>query len=159
MTNCVYLRDVTKSLRASVTSPGGFAVRSPFRDFVHLKVLQNAKHFAKPPGVMGNLKNRHTTLKLIITIGLLFGLTSCSYYGYPPKVDTRTEIQYSYKRHKNFKTSKWKKTSQKTGYERYDKKGNLIEEGNYGEIWHFRSVKKNSDSSISVTSGHGYNYK
>src|SRR5690554_4692493 len=44
--------DVTKSLRASVTSPGGFAVRSPFRDFVHLKVLQNAKHFAKPPGVV-----------------------------------------------------------------------------------------------------------
>src|SRR5690554_6743187 len=45
--------DVTKSLRASATSPGGFAVRSPFRDFVHLKVLRNAKHFAKPPGVSG----------------------------------------------------------------------------------------------------------
>src|SRR5690606_32936207 len=43
--------DVAKSLRASATSPGGFAVRSPFRDFVHLKVLRNAKHFAKPPGV------------------------------------------------------------------------------------------------------------
>src|SRR5690554_4541451 len=50
--------DVTKSLRASVTSPGGFAVRSPFRDFVHLKVLQNAKHFAKPPGVSGNYKTK-----------------------------------------------------------------------------------------------------
>src|SRR5690606_10667976 len=48
--------DVTKSLRASVTSPGGFAVRSPFRDFVHLKVLQNAKHFAKPPGVRHKVK-------------------------------------------------------------------------------------------------------
>src|SRR5690606_29516532 len=51
--------DVTKSLRASVTSPGGFAVRSPFRDFVHLKVLQNAKHFAKPPGVSGNYSKAH----------------------------------------------------------------------------------------------------
>src|SRR5690554_6340753 len=49
--------DVTKSLRASVTSPGGFAVRSPFRDFVHLKVLQNAKHFAKPPGVGQHTKS------------------------------------------------------------------------------------------------------
>src|SRR5690606_40056359 len=28
---------------------GGLAVRSPFRDFAHQKVLQNAKHFAKPP--------------------------------------------------------------------------------------------------------------
>jgi hypothetical protein len=44
----------------SATSPGGFAVRSPFRDFVHLKVLRNAKHFAKPPGVIGQHKRRHT---------------------------------------------------------------------------------------------------
>jgi hypothetical protein len=108
---------------------------------------------------MGNLKDRHTTVKLIITIGILFGLTSCSYYFYPPKVDTRTEIQYSYKRDKNFKTSKWKKTSRKTGYERYDKKGNIIEEAEYGEIWHFRKVTTNADSSISVTSGHGRNWK
>src|SRR5690554_2549478 len=56
--------DVTKSLRASVTSPGGFAVRSPFRDFVHLKVLQNAKHFAKPPGVGSKYKN--VTAKMTI---------------------------------------------------------------------------------------------
>src|SRR5690606_32900554 len=59
--SCVYLRDVAKSLRASATSPGGFAVRSPFRDFVHLKVLRNAKHFAKPPGVACNTISNHQT--------------------------------------------------------------------------------------------------
>ena len=109
---------------------------------------------------MGNLKNRQTTLKLaIIILGLFLGLTSCSYYVFPPKVDTRTEIQYTYKTNKDYERSKWRKTSQKTGYSRYDKKGNVVEEGEYGEVWHFRSVTTNADSSISVTSGHGRNYK
>lgn len=109
--------------------------------------------------VMGNLKNRHTTLKFIITIGLLFGLTSCSYYFYPPKVDTRSEIQYSYKRDKNFKTSKWRKTSQKTGYVRYDRKRNIIEEGNFGERKCIYNETKTADSSIIISIGHSYNYK
>lgn len=108
---------------------------------------------------MGNLKDRHTTLKLIITIGLLFGLTSCSYYFYPPKVDTRTEIQFSYKRDKNLKRTKWKKYSQKTGYKRYDQKGNIIEEGNYGERKCIYKETKNADSTITVTIGHRYNMK
>lgn len=108
---------------------------------------------------MGNLKDRHTTLKLIIIIGLLFGLTSCSYYFYPPKVDTRTEIQYSYKYDKNLKRSKWKKSSQKTGYQRYDKKGNIIEQGNYGERKCIYKKTKNADSSFTVTIGHRYNFK
>ncbi|MBC3760053.1 hypothetical protein H7U19_16720 [Hyunsoonleella sp. SJ7] len=60
---------------------------------------------------------------------------------------------------KDYERSKWRKSKQKTGYERYDKKGNLIEEGEYGEIWHFSSVTKNADSTISITSGHGRNYK
>jgi len=109
---------------------------------------------------MGNLKNRQTTLKLtIIIVGLLLGLSSCSYYVFPPKVDTRTEIQYTYKTNKDYERSNWRKTSQKTGYERYDTKGKVVEEGEYGEIWHFRSFTTNADSSISVTSGHGRNYK
>lgn len=99
-------------------------------------------------------------MKLIILIGIIFSLTSCSYYVYPPNVETRTEIQYSYKtKFKGYETSRWRKYKQKTGYEKYDKKGNTVEEGDFGEIWHFRSVKKNADSSISVTSGHGRNYK
>lgn len=95
----------------------------------------------------------------LLILGLFLGLSSCSYYAFPPKVDTRTEIQYSYKTNKDYERSKWRKTSQKAGYARYDKKGNVIEEGEYGEIWHSRSVTKNADSSISVTSGHGRNYK
>ena len=55
--------------------------------------------------------------------------------------------------------SKWRKSSQKIGYERYDKKGNLIEEGNYGERWPVISEIQNADSSITVIIGHGYNYK
>jgi hypothetical protein len=98
-------------------------------------------------------------LKLTIILSLLLGLSSCTYYVFPPKVDTRIEIQYSFKTNKDYERSNWRKSKQKTGYERYDKKGNIIEEGEYGEIWHFSNVTKNSDSSISVTSGHGRNYK
>lgn len=116
-------------------------------------------HLRQSQNLMAKLKERHTTLKIIATIGLLIGLTSCSHYVYPPKVDTRTEISYSFKMNKNYETSKLRKSSQKTGYQRYDKKGNLIEEADYGEIWRFRSETKNADSSINITSGHGYNYK
>src|SRR5690606_13488538 len=67
--SCVYLRDVAKSLRASATSPGGFAVRSPFRDFVHLKVLRNAKHFAKPPGVSCDYMKTVILTYILLLIG------------------------------------------------------------------------------------------
>src|SRR5690606_19211454 len=72
------------SLRASVTSPGGFAVRSPLRDFVHLKVLQNAKHFAKPPGVGCNAKENNyikniMKLKFIIPLLSITIFTSCNF--------------------------------------------------------------------------------
>lgn len=101
-----------------------------------------------------------TTIKFILFIGLVFGLTSCSYYIYPPKVDTRTEFQYYYKtKYKGYERSKWRKDCNKTGYERYDKNGNVIEEGEFGEIKHFSSVTKNADSSISIITGHGRNYK
>ncbi len=94
----------------------------------------------------------------VIIIGLLLGFSSCSYYAFPPKIDTRTEIHYSYKTNKNYERSKWRKTNQRNGYERYDKKGNVIEEAEYGEIWHFESVNTNADSSVSVISGHRRNY-
>lgn len=68
-------------------------------------------------------------------------------------------MQYSYKTNNDYERSNWRKSRQKTGYERYDKKANIIEEGEYGEIWHFGSVTKKSDSSIIVNSGHSRNYK
>lgn len=71
----------------------------------------------------------------------------------------RTEIEYSYKYNKDYKRSKNKKSSQKTGYILYDKNKNIIEDAEYGEIWHFREVTKTSDSTTRITMGHGRNYK
>lgn len=107
---------------------------------------------------MGKLNPQQMVLKTII-VGVLLGLTSCSYYALSPNVDTRTEIQYAYKTNKDYKRSKWRKSNQKIGYERYDKRGNIIEEGKYGEIWHIKNFTKNPDSSTTVTIGHGQNYK
>lgn len=99
-------------------------------------------------------------MKLIILIVIILGLNSCSYYFHPPLVETRIEIQYSYKNRLNdYETSKWRKQRQKIGFEKYDKNRNIIEEGEYGEIWHFESVTKNADSTISIITGHGRNYK
>ena len=91
--------------------------------------------------------------------GLLLGFSSCTYYVYPPKVDTRTRIYYSYTVDKDYKRSKWRTSRTKTGYERYDKKGSVVEIGEYGEIWYFGRYEKTSDSTTSVTYGHGRNYK
>jgi len=84
-------------------------------------------------------------------------LNSCGYYVYPPKVKKRYSYDYTYKPKlfKEWETSKWRKYKTKTDYIKYDKNGNEVEIGEYGEIWHFREVKKNTDSTIMVTSGHG----
>ena len=57
---------------------------------------------------------------------------------------TRTEFSVGYIT-KNYKLTK-KTRTEKTNYEKYDNNGNVIEEGEYGEIKHFSSVKKNNDS-------------
>lgn len=100
------------------------------------------------------------TLKKSLLIAILIGLASCSSYYYPPlKVETRIEKVYSYKSTPLSGYSKWRKYEPHTKFERYDKNGNIIEEGEYGEIEHFRDIKKNKDSSETVISGHYYNFK
>lgn len=94
-------------------------------------------------------------MKLIVGILLIFGFASCTQYILPPKVKMRTEIEYFYARDKHFKRSTWRKTKQKTGYESYDKAGKLTEEGEYGEVWNYRRVTRNADSSIGIVVGHG----
>lgn len=69
---------------------------------------------------------------------------------------TRTEYRVGYIT-KNYKPTKNTRT-EKTNYEKYDSKGNVIEEGEYGEIRHFSSVTKNSDSTTTISTGHGRNY-
>jgi hypothetical protein len=88
---------------------------------------------------------------------ILLTLSSCGYYVYPPKVKVRYEYDYTYKQKlfKDWETSKWRKHKTKIAYVKYDRIGNEIEIGEYGEIWHFRNVTTNSDSSVSIVSGHG----
>ena len=88
---------------------------------------------------------------------ILFALSSCSYNINSPKLKIRYEYDYSYKPKlfKEWERSKWRKHKTKTAYVKYDRKGNEIEIGEYGELWHFREVTTNSDSSISIVSGHG----
>lgn len=97
--------------------------------------------------------------KLIILLSFLLGFSSCSNYIYPPKIEKKTEKEYVYKLNKDYERSKWQRRSIKTGYERYDKKGNVIERGEYGEIKDFTNITKNADSSISIIHGHSRNYK
>ena len=92
-------------------------------------------------------------------LGLLLALSSCTYNSFPPKVDTRTEIKYSYKRNKNYEISKWRKSKKKIAYDRYDQKGNIIEEGTFGERWDSTIITVNADSSVSIARLHGRNYK
>ena len=96
-------------------------------------------------------------LKIIQIALILLTLTSCAYHAYPPKIKVRYEYDYSYKLKlfKDWETSKCRKHKTKVAYVKYDKKGNEIEIGEYGEKWHFRNVTTNSDSTISVVSGHG----
>lgn len=97
--------------------------------------------------------------RLIILLSFLFGFSSCSYYVYPPKVESRTEKKYVYKLNKNYVRSKCQKKSIKVGYERFDKKGNIIERGVYGETKDFINVTKYTDGSIRSIRGHSRNYK
>jgi hypothetical protein len=69
---------------------------------------------------------------------------------------TRTEFSVDYIT-KKYKPTK-KTRTEKTNYEKYDSKGNVIEEGEYGEIKHYGSIKKNNDSTTTITTGHGRNY-
>lgn len=84
-------------------------------------------------------------------------LTSCSYYVSPPPVKIRYEYVYNYKPKllKSWETSTWRKDKRPVDYIKYDQNGNEIEIGEYGEIWHFRETKQNSDSTVSIISGHG----
>ena len=88
-------------------------------------------------------------------------LTSCSYYVSPPPVKIRYEYVYNYKPKllKSWETSIWRKDKRPVEYIKYDQNGNEIEIGEYGEIWHFRETKQNSDSTVSTISGHGTNPK
>nr|WP_299206077.1 hypothetical protein [uncultured Brumimicrobium sp.] len=88
---------------------------------------------------------------------ILLTLSSCGYYVYPPKVKVRYQYDYTYKQKlfKDWETSKWRKHKTKTAYIKYDRNGNEIEIGEYGEVWHFSNVKTNPDSSVSIVSGHG----
>ncbi len=43
-------------------------------------------------------------------------------------------IKYQYKTNKYYKISHWRKIKEKNDYEKYDKKGNIIECGVYGEV-------------------------
>lgn len=88
---------------------------------------------------------------------ILLTLSSCGYYVFPPKVKVRYQYDYTYKQKlfKDWETSKWRKHKTKTAYIKYDRNGNEIEIGEYGEIWHFSNVKTNPDSSVSIVSGHG----
>lgn len=102
------------------------------------------------------MKKYSYILNLVI---LLIGLSSCSYQINSPKVKTRNEYSHQYHKNKNYKISKWRKRKTKIGYIKYDRNGNETEIGEYGEIWHFRKVTTNPDSSISVVSGHGRHMK
>ena len=90
---------------------------------------------------------------------MLLGLNSCSYRINSHIVKTRYEYRHNFYRNKNYEISKWRKAKDKTGYIKYDKNGNEIEIAEYGEIWHFREVTTNPDSTIMVTSGHGRHMK
>lgn len=98
------------------------------------------------------MKNKNYILNLMI---LLIGISSCSYKISSPKVKTRYEYDHVYRTNKNFEISKWRKKKTKIGYVKYDRNGNEIEIGEYGETWRFRKVITNPDSTISSVSGHG----
>jgi len=100
------------------------------------------------------IKKMNKTIIYIFTI-ILF--TSCSYYVYPPKIHTKYVYKYSFKDkiNKDWEKSKWRKTKILSEYIKYDRKGNEIEVGEYGELWHLREVTENNDSIVSFVSGHG----
>jgi hypothetical protein len=92
-----------------------------------------------------------TYIKFIATL-FLTGLSS---FAFPQLARTEYSVTYVIK---NFKPTK-KTTTEKVGYEKYDSRGNIIEEGEFGEIKHYGKLTKNADSSVTIISGHGRNYK
>lgn len=84
-------------------------------------------------------------------------LNSCTYYVYPPKKKVQTEYNYIYKSKifKDWKTSTWRKYKTKSKYVKYDKNGNELELGEYGERWCKVVSKELPDSSIQITSYSG----
>lgn len=97
-------------------------------------------------------------MKALLQITLIcLILTSCSHYVCPPPVKIRYEYVYNYKPKllKSWETSTWRKDKKPVEYIKYDQNGNEIEIGEYGEIWHFQETKQNSDSTVSIISGHG----
>jgi len=98
-------------------------------------------------------------LKGLLIVLILF-ISSCTYYVFPPKVKTRYETQFTYKYKSNdYELSKFKKSRKVVGYINYDKSGNAIEEGEFGEIIEFVEREKNLDSSFSYIIGHTRKYK
>ena len=99
-------------------------------------------------------------MKRLLLLGIIVGMTSCSYFINPQKVEIRFEKEYYYKPFFwGMFHSKWITNSVNRNYIRYDKKGNIIEVGEYGERFHFGSCKKYSDNSESITRGEGCNYE
>jgi hypothetical protein len=90
---------------------------------------------------------------------LLIGLSSCSNQISTPIVKTRYEYSHVYQTNKHFGISKLRKNKTKIGYVKYAENGNEMEVGDYGEIWHFREVTTNPDSTITFVSGHGRHMK
>ncbi len=98
-------------------------------------------------------------MKLIFIIVLISGLTSCTYFIYPPTFETRTGIQYSKDWDKKLKIKRWNIKGQKASYERYNSMGDIIEAGQYGEEKFTYEEIKSADSTFSRIINNGYNYK
>ncbi|MEI6349334.1 MAG: hypothetical protein WCP69_15420 [Bacteroidota bacterium] len=99
-------------------------------------------------------------LLLLLLFGIIVGMTSCSIYINQQNVEIRFEKEYYYKPFfGGIFHSKWITNSVNRNYIRYDKKGNIIEVGEYGEEFHFGSYKKHSDNSESRTYGEGCDYE
>ncbi len=98
-------------------------------------------------------------MTLFFIIVLISGLTSCTYFLYPPTIETRTEIQFSKYWDKNLKIRKLNIFGQKASYERYNSMGNIIEAGQYGEEKFIYEEIKSADSSSFKINNNGYNYK
>src|SRR5690606_5489427 len=95
--------------------------------------------------------------RLLQIIIMLLTLNSCGYYVYPPKVKVRYAYDYTYKSKlfKDWETSKWRKFKTKTEYVKYDRNGNEIEIGEYGESWCKVVSKELPDSSVQIISYSG----
>ncbi|MAY84903.1 MAG: hypothetical protein CMP59_12300 [Flavobacteriales bacterium] len=94
---------------------------------------------------------KHSLFFLIFVMILVtVSLFSCSYYPYPPAVKKRTSNTYVYKDKlfQDWENSTWRTRKFKGDYRVYDREGNEIEIGEYGERWGKVEVKWSEDSSI-----------